>query len=58
MVLVQGPRAPAESSILKMIFGNYRCDAGRIGIRHQDMQIDLAKAEPRQILSVRRATIG
>src|SRR6202035_1059946 len=44
--------------ILKMIFGNYRCDGGRIAIRHQGEQIDLAKAEPRQILSVRRATIG
>jgi len=41
-----------------MIFGNYRCDAGRIGIRHQGAQLDLAKAEPRDILSVRRATIG
>jgi alpha-D-ribose 1-methylphosphonate 5-triphosphate synthase subunit PhnL len=41
-----------------MIFGNYRCDGGRICIRHQGEQIDLAKAEPRQILSVRRSTIG
>jgi alpha-D-ribose 1-methylphosphonate 5-triphosphate synthase subunit PhnL len=41
-----------------MIFGNYRCDGGRIGIRHEGAVIDLAKAEPRQILSVRRATIG
>jgi len=41
-----------------MIFGNYRCDAGSIGIRHEGAQIDLARAEPRQILSVRRATIG
>jgi alpha-D-ribose 1-methylphosphonate 5-triphosphate synthase subunit PhnL len=41
-----------------MIFGNYRCDAGRIGIRHDGAQLDLAKAEPRDILSVRRTTIG
>jgi alpha-D-ribose 1-methylphosphonate 5-triphosphate synthase subunit PhnL len=41
-----------------MIFGNYRCDGGRIGIRHRGAQIDLAKAEPRQILNVRRSTIG
>jgi alpha-D-ribose 1-methylphosphonate 5-triphosphate synthase subunit PhnL len=41
-----------------MIFGNYRCDAGRIGIRHHDKVIDLATAEPRQVLSVRRSTIG
>src|SRR4030088_553382 len=57
-VVLAGPSGAGKSSILKMIFGNYRCDAGRIGIRHQGAQIDLAKAEPRQILSVRRATIG
>jgi alpha-D-ribose 1-methylphosphonate 5-triphosphate synthase subunit PhnL len=57
-VVLSGPSGAGKSSILKMIFGNYRCDAGRIGIRHQGAEIDLAKAEPRQILSVRRATIG
>jgi alpha-D-ribose 1-methylphosphonate 5-triphosphate synthase subunit PhnL len=57
-VVLSGPSGAGKSSILKMIFGNYRCDSGRIGIRHQGAPIDLAKAEPREILSVRRATIG
>jgi alpha-D-ribose 1-methylphosphonate 5-triphosphate synthase subunit PhnL len=57
-VVLSGPSGAGKSSILKMIFGNYRCDGGRIGIRHEGVLIDLAKAEPRQILSVRRATIG
>jgi alpha-D-ribose 1-methylphosphonate 5-triphosphate synthase subunit PhnL len=57
-VVLSGPSGAGKSSILKMLFGNYRCDGGRIGIRHEGTQIDLAKAEPRQILSVRRATIG
>ncbi len=57
-VVLSGPSGAGKSSILKMIFGNYRCDGGRIGIRHRGEQIDLATAEPRQILSVRRATIG
>src|SRR5450759_4706062 len=57
-VVLSGPSGAGKSSILKMIFGNYRCDGGRIGIRHEGALIDLAKAEPRQILSVRRATIG
>jgi alpha-D-ribose 1-methylphosphonate 5-triphosphate synthase subunit PhnL len=57
-VVLSGPSGAGKSSILKMIFGNYRCDSGRIGIEHEGVQIDLAKAEPRQILSVRRATIG
>lgn len=57
-VVLSGPSGAGKSSILKMIFGNYRCDGGRIGIRHQGALVDLARAEPRQILSVRRATIG
>ncbi|MGY3604709.1 MULTISPECIES: phosphonate C-P lyase system protein PhnL [unclassified Bradyrhizobium] len=57
-VVLSGPSGAGKSSILKMIFGNYRCDAGRIGIRHQGKVIDLASAEPRQVLSVRRATVG
>ena len=57
-VVLSGPSGAGKSSILKMIFGNYRCDGGRIGIRHQGALIDLVNAEPRQILSVRRATIG
>jgi len=57
-VVLLGPSGSGKSSILKMIFGNYRCDGGRIGIRHQGTVIDLATAEPRQVLSVRRSTIG
>jgi alpha-D-ribose 1-methylphosphonate 5-triphosphate synthase subunit PhnL len=57
-VVLSGPSGAGKSSILKMIFGNYRCDGGRIGVRHDGEQIDLAGAEPRQILSVRRKTIG
>ncbi|GLR89173.1 phosphonate C-P lyase system protein PhnL [Bradyrhizobium iriomotense] len=57
-VVLSGPSGAGKSSILKMIFGNYRCDGGRIGIRHRGALIDLASAEPRQILNVRRDTIG
>jgi alpha-D-ribose 1-methylphosphonate 5-triphosphate synthase subunit PhnL len=57
-VVLSGPSGAGKSSILKMIFGNYRCDGGRIGIRHQGEVIDLATAEPRQVLGVRRFTIG
>lgn len=57
-VVMSGPSGAGKSSILKMIYGNYRCDSGRIGIRHDGGMVDLAKAEPRQILGIRRATIG
>jgi alpha-D-ribose 1-methylphosphonate 5-triphosphate synthase subunit PhnL len=57
-VVLSGPSGAGKSSILKMIFGNYRCDGGGILVRHEDAMLDIASAEPRQILSVRRSTIG
>jgi len=57
-VVLSGPSGAGKSSILKMIFGNYRCEGGGIFVRHQGSVLDIARAEPRQILSVRRSTIG
>jgi alpha-D-ribose 1-methylphosphonate 5-triphosphate synthase subunit PhnL len=57
-VVLSGPSGAGKSSILKMLFGNYRCDAGRIGVRHDGAMLDLASAEPRAVLNVRRRTIG
>ena len=57
-VVLAGPSGVGKSSILKMIFGNYRCDTGRIAIQHRGNVIDIASAEPREVLDVRRHTIG
>jgi len=57
-VVLAGRSGAGKSSVMKMIFGNYRCDGGTIGIQHEGVWTDLAKAEPRQILSIRRSTIG
>ena len=57
-VVLAGPSGAGKSSILKMIFGNYRCDIGRIAIQHRGNIVDIAGAEPRQILDIRRHTIG
>jgi alpha-D-ribose 1-methylphosphonate 5-triphosphate synthase subunit PhnL len=57
-VVLSGPSGAGKSSILKIIFGNYRCDHGQVSVRHQDRVVDIAAAEPREILSMRRHTIG
>lgn len=57
-VVLAGPSGAGKSSILKMIFGNYRCDHGRIAVRHDGAVVDIASAQPRDILRVRRQTIG
>jgi alpha-D-ribose 1-methylphosphonate 5-triphosphate synthase subunit PhnL len=53
-VVLGGPSGIGKSSILKMIFGNYRCDAGRIELRQNGETHDIASADPRLILSLRR----
>ena len=57
-VVLAGPSGIGKSSILKMIFGNYRCDSGRIAVQHRGSAVDIATAEPREVLDIRRHTIG
>jgi len=57
-VVLAGPSGAGKSSILKMIYGNYRCDAGRILLRHDGTTTDVARAAPRTMLRLRRTAIG
>jgi alpha-D-ribose 1-methylphosphonate 5-triphosphate synthase subunit PhnL len=56
--VLAGPSGAGKSSILKMIFGTYRCDAGSILVHQAAGAIDVAAAEPRQILALRRHCLG
>lgn len=53
-----GPSGVGKSSVLKMVYGNYAVDAGSIDIQHLGKTVDLAVADPRTVLAVRRDTIG
>jgi alpha-D-ribose 1-methylphosphonate 5-triphosphate synthase subunit PhnL len=53
-----GPSGAGKSSILKMLYGNYATDTGQIIVSHGGRLIDLATASPREVLAVRRDTIG
>lgn len=57
-IVLGGPSGIGKSSVLKMIYGNYRTDAGQIRVRHRDRWVDVAQADPRVILRLRRATLG
>jgi alpha-D-ribose 1-methylphosphonate 5-triphosphate synthase subunit PhnL len=57
-VVLAGPSGAGKSSILKMIFGNYRCDSGAILVRDGDTTVDVASAAPRRILGLRRTVMG
>lgn len=57
-VVLGGPSGAGKSSLLKIVYGNYSCDAGHIWIRDGRDTIDIAAAEPRQILTLRRTAMG
>ncbi|TCZ64965.1 phosphonate C-P lyase system protein PhnL [Roseicella aquatilis] len=57
-VVLGGPSGAGKSSLLRMIHGNYRCDAGRILVRDGAEPVDIATAEPRRILALRRGVMG
>ena len=57
-VVLGGPSGAGKSSILKMIYGNYRCDQGQILVTVGDEIVNVANAEPRKVLELRKAMIG
>lgn len=57
-VVLAGPSGTGKSSILKMIFGSYRCDGGHIRLNHAGRMTDIAGAGPRDILALRRSAVG
>lgn len=57
-VVLGGPSGAGKSSILKMVYGNYGADAGEIVFVGDDVAVDLLKASPREVLTLRRDTVG
>jgi len=61
-VALVGPSGAGKSTLLRCLYGNYLANAGRIEIRHDDGHgehwIDLTAATAREVLSVRRTTLG
>ena len=53
-----GPSGAGKSSILKLIYGNYRSDEGHILVRDGEQVVDVAAAQPRQILALRQRALG
>ncbi|MGE0565140.1 MAG: phosphonate C-P lyase system protein PhnL [Pseudolabrys sp.] len=57
-VALAGPSGAGKSSILKLIYGNYRCDSGEVLVRDGEATVDIAASEPRRILSLRQRALG
>ncbi|NBB48444.1 phosphonate C-P lyase system protein PhnL [Rhizobium sp. CRIBSB] len=57
-VVLGGPSGIGKSSILKMLYGNYAVDQGQILVNNGGRIVDIASADPRTVLEVRRGTLG
>lgn len=57
-VVLGGPSGIGKSSILKMVYGNYRADGGQILVRQPGGTIDVVQVDPRTIIRLRQTTIG
>jgi len=57
-VVLSGPSGTGKSTLMRSLYGNYRAETGRILVRHRGNWVDLARADPRLVLEVRRETLG
>lgn len=57
-VVLGGPSGAGKSSLLKMAYGNYRCDGGAILVRDGDTVVDVVRADPRAVLALRARVIA
>jgi alpha-D-ribose 1-methylphosphonate 5-triphosphate synthase subunit PhnL len=53
-----GHSGSGKSSLLRCLYGNYGASSGEVRIRHQDRWVNLSDAEPREVVEVRRRTMG
>ena len=57
-VALHGPSGAGKSTLLRSLYGNYLPEGGKVIVRHRDAMVDLVTAEPREILEIRRETVG
>jgi len=57
-VALRGPSGAGKSTVLRCLYGNYRPDRGTVSVRNGEAMVDIATASPREILALRRSTLG
>ncbi|WP_269935757.1 phosphonate C-P lyase system protein PhnL [Serratia liquefaciens] len=57
-VVLHGHSGSGKSTLLRSLYANYLPDRGHIWVNHQGEWLDMVQAEARQILAVRRHTLG
>lgn len=57
-VVLDGRSGSGKSTLLRSLYANYKPQSGQLKVRHGSELIDLVSATPRQILTIRRQTLG
>jgi len=57
-MLLQGRSGSGKSTLLRTLYGNYLPAGGSIRVRHLGAMVEMVGAEPRQIMALRRSTLG
>lgn len=58
-VVLGGPSGMGKSTLLKLIYANYRATSGQISLRHPEGHwLDLSVASPRQLMWMRKHIVG
>lgn len=57
-VALAGPSGSGKSTLLRSLYANYQPTAGRVLVRHGQGYVDMASADPRIILDVRRKSVA
>jgi alpha-D-ribose 1-methylphosphonate 5-triphosphate synthase subunit PhnL len=57
-VVLDGRSGSGKSTLLRSLYANYKPQSGQLHVRHQGELTDLVTATPRQILTIRRQTLG
>jgi alpha-D-ribose 1-methylphosphonate 5-triphosphate synthase subunit PhnL len=57
-VILTDPSGEGKSTLLRAVYGNYVPQEGRILLRHDGQLVNMVGAGPRDVLDVRRRTLG
>ena len=58
-VVLDGPSGMGKSTLLKLIYANYRSNSGQILVTAADgVDVDVTQATPRELIALRQQTIG
>ena len=57
-IALVGPSGVGKSTLLRLLYGNYKTGSGKILVRHNGDVVNIASHDPHMILHIRKWTIG